>query len=149
MRIAADENMHKAALSNQTGLSGWYLPRGREVFWPLTLNHTLIYAVMKDHHKKGSELISLEMKERETASVRDRGEGRRTLVDISKGWWYQRLDACDLLLALCVNMQSWSRHAICQCWLESNIWMQFECFLQGTGLGEERGRRVYWVQVGW
>lgn len=41
------------------------------------LNHTLIYAVMKDHHKKASALISLEMKERETARARDRvREGR-------------------------------------------------------------------------
>lgn len=37
------------------------------------LNHTVIYAVMKDHHKKASDLISLEMKEKETASARARG----------------------------------------------------------------------------
>ncbi len=66
-------------------LSGGYLPRGREVFWPITLNHTLIYAVMKDHHKKASELISLEMKDREMDRARGREIGGHLLTFLRAG----------------------------------------------------------------
>lgn len=96
---------------------------------------------MKDHHKKGSELISLEMKERETGSVRDRGEGRRTLVDISKGWQHQRLDACDLLLTLCVNMHSWSRHETSAGWNQTS-----ECSFCVFYKGQAQEKRE---EVGW
>lgn len=76
--------------------------------------------------KKASDLISLDMKMRESARERERGiregrGGRRTLVDIAKGWWNQRLQSCDLLLAPHVNMQRWSGYAVCQCCLESKI----------------------------
>lgn len=45
------------------------------IFWLLTLNHIVIYAIMKDHRKKkekrASELIRLDMKEKETVRARE------------------------------------------------------------------------------
>lgn len=58
---------------------------GGVIFWSLTLNHIVIYVIMKDHRKKkekrASELIG---HEREGDSKRKRD--RRILVDVSKVW---------------------------------------------------------------
>lgn len=48
---------------------------GGFIFWSLTLNHIVIYVIMKDHRKKkekrASELIRLDMKEKETVRARE------------------------------------------------------------------------------
>lgn len=103
------------------------------------------YTYLCSHERPPQKSFSINQfgNEREGDSLSTRQskgeEDRRTLVDISKGWQYQRLDACDLLLVLRVNMQSWSSHAICQCWSDSKALMEFEDFLQETSVVREEG----------
>lgn len=83
------------------------------------LNHTLIYAAMKDHRKKkikkikkASELISLNMKEKETVrgrgGVRGRETGRHLLTSVGgiKG------SEPVICLSLCVDMEAPNRQPV-------------------------------------
>lgn len=57
------------------GIGGGDWGGGGFIFWSLTLNHIVIYVIMKDHRKKkekrASELIRLDMKEKETVRARE------------------------------------------------------------------------------
>lgn len=143
MSIGTDENTQRAALRLSRPL--WYLPMGKG---GTPVANTLIYSIMKDHHqknkgKKASELISLDMKARETVRARDGGGGREI--------------GGHLLTFLRVGGIKGSTAVICSslcvltCSLRAGMlstsagWNQtFECDLN-VGVGNESGL----VSIGW
>ena len=120
------------------------------LFCTLPQNHTLTVLIHALKTTTGGKTDTHERdRKRETAATRDRARGKETGGHLLTFMRAGGIEACDLLLALCVNMQCWSGCTICQ---SPQIHMHFKCSLRDEkrepGGGGGGGGGVGWVQVG-